>query len=87
MKRNPEVTVVKNTKWIQFILALLDYPSLEAAADAVGIGKVTAWRWLKDSDILARYREARRDAMQHAVAGPGGRRPIGGNFGRTATQR
>jgi hypothetical protein len=58
----------KKHKVDEFILALLDHPSVDAAADAARIGKTTAWRWLKDPDILARYREARRDAMQHAMS-------------------
>ena len=52
----------------EFIVALLANPSVEAAAAAVGIGRVTAWRWLKDPDVIARCREARRDALRHTTA-------------------
>ena len=32
----------------QLIAALLSCPTVEAAAKAVGIGNVTAWKWRKD---------------------------------------
>jgi hypothetical protein len=41
----------------QFIAALLSYPTVEAAAKAVGVGNVTAWRWRKDPAFAERYGE------------------------------
>jgi hypothetical protein len=58
----------KSRKLDQFIAALLAYPSLEGAAQSVGIGIATAGRWMKDPAVVERYRAARRDAMQHALA-------------------
>ena len=52
----------------QFIAELLSHPTVEAAAKAVGIGHVTAWRWLKDPAFAERYREATRMATRHAAA-------------------
>src|SRR5215471_17666312 len=51
-----------------FIAAMLTHPTVEAAAKAAGISYVTAWRWMKDEAFVVRYRQARRDAMQHALA-------------------
>jgi hypothetical protein len=58
----------RSRKLDQFIAALMAHPSLEAAADAVGIGRVTAWRWLKDPVVLEKFREARRDTVRHIAA-------------------
>jgi hypothetical protein len=57
----------KARKLDQFVVALLVHPNVEAAAHSIGIGIATAWRWLKDPDVIARYREARRDAMRHTM--------------------
>jgi hypothetical protein len=58
----------RSRKQEQFIAALLSYPTVEAAAKAVGIGKVTAWQWRKDPVFTERYREATREAMRQAAA-------------------
>ena len=58
----------RSRKQEQFIAALLSYPTVEAAAKAVGMGRVTAWRLRKDPAFAQRYREATRDAMRHAAA-------------------
>ena len=50
------------------IAALLEHPSIEAAAKSVGIGTATAWRWMKDPDFIEQYRDARREAMRHTTA-------------------
>jgi hypothetical protein len=49
------------------ISALLLSPTLADAAQAVGIGEVTAWRWLKEPSVQDAYREARRAVVQHAI--------------------
>ena len=51
----------------QLIAALLTHPSIEAAAESVGISPVTAWRWMKDQAFAARCREARREVMRHTM--------------------
>ena len=52
----------------QFIAALLNCPTVEAAAEAVGIGNVTATQWREDSAFAEQYREATREAMREAAA-------------------
>jgi hypothetical protein len=49
------------------ISALLTTPTLAAAAQTVGIGEVTAWRWLKEPTVQAAYRDARRAVVQQAI--------------------
>jgi hypothetical protein len=58
----------RSRKQDQFIAALLSYPTVEAAAKAVGIGDVTAWKWGKDPAFAERYREATREVMRHTSA-------------------
>jgi hypothetical protein len=58
----------QSRKLEEFIAAMLVQPTVEAAARSAGISYVTAWRWMKDEAVIARYRAARRDAMQHAMA-------------------
>jgi hypothetical protein len=52
----------------ELIAAPLSRSSVEAAPAPAGISRVTAWRWLKDPAVVQRLREARRDAMQRAIA-------------------
>ena len=52
----------------RLIAALMTHPTVEAAPQATGIGVATAYRWLKDTDFLARVREARRDAIRQIMA-------------------
>jgi hypothetical protein len=52
----------------RFILALLEYPTLEKAAAAVGVSDVTLWRSLKRPEFAEAYRKARRDAFSQSVA-------------------
>jgi hypothetical protein len=52
----------------RFIMAVLNSPSVEAAAESVGVSRTTAWRWMKDQTVLERLREARRDAWGRAMA-------------------
>jgi hypothetical protein len=58
----------KQRKVDEFIAALLTHPTLEAAAHAIGISRITAWRWLKDSDFLSRIREARREHIRQITS-------------------
>jgi hypothetical protein len=58
----------RSRKREQFIAALLSYPTVEAAAKAVGIGNVTAWRLRKDPAFAKQYRETTREAMRQAAA-------------------
>jgi len=50
------------------ISALLTQPTIEAAAAAVGIGRVTMWRWLQLPHFKAKYVEARRGVLEAALS-------------------
>jgi len=50
------------------IAALLTQRNVEDAARAVGIGTQTLLRWLKIPEFVKEYRNARREAVQQAVA-------------------
>ena len=50
------------------VLALLEHPTIEKAAAAVGISDVTLWRWLQTDEFQNAYRKARREAFSQCVA-------------------
>src|SRR6266853_843907 len=52
----------------QLILALLQQPSLEKAAAAIGISTVTAWRISKTKEFKDEYRNARWEAFSQSLA-------------------
>ena len=52
----------------RFILALLEHPTLEKAAVAVGVSDVTLWRNLQRPEFAEAYRKARREAFSQSVA-------------------
>jgi len=52
----------------RIILALLEHPTFEKAAAAVGISDVTLWRWTKKAEFQEAYRKARREAFQQSLA-------------------
>jgi hypothetical protein len=52
----------------QAIAALLSEATIASAAERAGISEVTLWRWLKQTDFKAAYREARRQVVEKAVA-------------------
>jgi hypothetical protein len=58
----------KTRKLDQFIVAMMNHRTVEAAAASVGVAASTAHRWLKDSCVVQRLAEARRDAMNRAIA-------------------
>jgi hypothetical protein len=51
------------------LAALLAEPTIEAAAATAGISKSTLLRWLAEPDFRTRYRDARRQVVEHAVSG------------------
>ena len=51
------------------LAALLSEATIEAAAKKAGIGESTLLRWLAEPIFKARYREARRQVVEHAVSG------------------
>ena len=52
----------------RIIVALLENPTLEKAAVAVGISSVTLWRWMRRPEFQAEYRKARREAFSQSIA-------------------
>jgi hypothetical protein len=51
------------------IVALLSEPTIAEAAGKAGIGERTLLRWLADPSFKTRYRDARRQVVEHAVSG------------------
>lgn len=50
------------------IAALLNLPTVDAAARSLGIGEATLRRWMKEPSFRAAYQTARREAVQEASA-------------------
>ena len=50
------------------ISAMLSQPSVALAAESVGIGERTLWRWLQLDDFKTAYREARSQLVSQAIA-------------------
>jgi transposase-like protein len=50
------------------IAALLNQPTIEAAARSIGIGTRTLMRWLQVPEFQVAYRKARRDVQFQATA-------------------
>jgi hypothetical protein len=51
------------------LAALLSEPTIEAAATKAGISEPTLWRWLAEPSFKSRYRDARRQVVEHAISG------------------
>lgn len=64
MERISELT----EKQEEAILALVSNPNMSAAAEAVGVGRTTLWRWLRDDDFRSSYMAKRREVMSQATA-------------------
>jgi hypothetical protein len=50
------------------IAALLEQPTIAAAARAAGISERSLWRWLQREDFQQRYREAQRAVVDQAIS-------------------
>ncbi len=50
------------------ILALLQQPTVTSAAQAAGCGERTLYRWLQEPTFQKAYRDARREAVNQALA-------------------
>jgi predicted transcriptional regulator len=74
MKANASLATAENPISIttnrqeKAIIALLNQPTMKEAAEAAGISEVTLWRWLQTPDFRSSYMEARRVAVQRAIA-------------------
>jgi hypothetical protein len=49
------------------LLAVISNPTLKEAALAAGVSETTLWRYMQDEAFKRRLREARREAVGHAV--------------------
>jgi AraC-like DNA-binding protein len=47
--------------------AVISHPTLKDAAQAAGVSETTLWRYMQDAEFSRRLREARREAINHAV--------------------
>ena len=63
-----ETNGAKSLKQDQIIVALLENPTNERAAAALGIGTVTLWRYMRRPGFSDAFRKARRDAFSQSVA-------------------
>lgn len=50
------------------IMALLTEKTLKNAAEKVGIGEATLWRWMQEEEFKEKYREAKQQAVSHVTA-------------------
>ncbi len=50
------------------LVALLDCGEIKKAAEIAEVGEVTLWRWLQAPDFQSRYRAARRQLVETAIA-------------------
>ncbi len=57
-----------STKQEDAILAVLHEPTLEKAAESVGVDEKSLRRWLKDTEFNKSYREARRETFRQAIS-------------------
>ncbi len=51
------------------LLALLSESTMAAAAEKANVAEVTIWRWLQLPAFQTRYRQARRQVVEGAIAG------------------
>ena len=63
-----QASLPRITRQDQYIVALLEQPTLQKAAAAVGVSDVTLWRCLKQPEFADAFRMARRDAFAQSVA-------------------
>src|SRR5579862_6630700 len=52
----------------QAIAALLSHPTIPAAAEACEVSDVTLWRWMQEPGFKAVYSDARKQALESAIA-------------------
>lgn len=57
----------RESRFDKAVLALLQNPTIEKAANAVGISNVTLWRWMQQGEFQARLRAARRQAYAQCI--------------------
>jgi hypothetical protein len=57
-----------NHKQEKAIMALLIEPNLKQAAETIGIGETTLWRWMQDAEFEKAFRDARRRALSQTIS-------------------
>jgi hypothetical protein len=62
------LTPLHSRRQDRMILALLEHPTHDKAATALGVSPVTLWRWLQKPEFQEAYRRARREAFSQSVA-------------------
>src|ERR1017187_10954707 len=67
MSEKPD-SPMRSKRQDQFIVALLEHPTLDKAAAALGVSDVTLWRSLKRPEFAEAYRKARREAFSQSIA-------------------
>ena len=55
-------------KKTQAISALLMHPTIERAAQAVGVTDRTLWRWLQEPDFATAYQRARNEVLTQSLS-------------------
>ena len=63
-----ERTSKKSQQRAQLVVAMLQQPTLEKAAEAAGISVTTAWRIKKTPEFKKEYRMARRESYSQSIA-------------------
>lgn len=51
----------------KLLSALLESPTIQSASKVAGISEATALRYMKDSEFISTYRDARREVVSHSV--------------------
>jgi hypothetical protein len=59
---------VSRARQDRMIVAILEHPTQEKAAAALGISTVTLWRSMQKPEFAEAYRKARREAFSQSVA-------------------
>jgi len=67
MSEKPD-SPMRSKRQDQFIVALLEHPTLDKAAAALGVSDVTLWRTLKKPEFAEAFRKARREAFSQSIA-------------------
>src|SRR3712207_3503436 len=68
MAENGRVKPALTPKQEKAVACLLATATIADAAQRAGVGETTIYRWLKEPDFAAAYRDARREAVGQAIA-------------------
>src|SRR3712207_8134059 len=68
MAENGRVKPALTPKQEKAVACLLATATITDAAQRAGVGETTLYRWLKEPDFAAAYRDARREAVGQAIA-------------------